>query len=303
MSEYSQDSGISNSALLVPVNPEDFDSNLGKFLEGEGQLAFILGYRMLPLEIRKQNLPDNRFSESKYDSSQTGYDSAGLGEEDESLDDRLDEQHHGKLDKKPDVQQVLADLHTKPKTPADLIDSYVLGFAVGIAKDFGISLKMTELPIDLETYNDFMTGYNAIPVNLQNDSSSGQTRVNETIYLAGLKVWLNEQGLGAIESRYLRNPNALAGFIAALEGVEVEEFEKHLTETMFNSRVRMASRQSLAECDIFLDNESYKAWPSSETERDAALRGYKLGKIAKVRMAKANEAVSNMSRDRSVIIM
>ncbi len=117
-----------------------------------------------------------------------------------------------------------------------------LGFAVGIARDFGVSLGAHEIPLDDLLYKALMAGLKAEPrewsllaerelsINQKDDLFTDQLRVNkvmdEMAYIRGLGIWLKSEGITGVSTGAIRHPEALRAFKAAYWGQRLPEYDE-----------------------------------------------------------------------------
>lgn len=124
---------------------------------------------------------------------------------------------------------------------------YELGFAIGLVRDFDIALGTLELPTDDPAYDTFMAGLKAEPRALplerkpyedkeyliyynEEDPFTAQLRAYEmadnTMYLAGLRIWLHIQGVADVPTWDIRHLEALRAFKAGLSGEVLPEYSE-----------------------------------------------------------------------------
>lgn len=124
-------------------------------------------------------------------------------------------------------------------------EGYRLGFVVGVARDFDMTLDILEDPTDDPAYNAFMAGLKAEPRALpverrsyrnkkyskfyeEENSFTAQLRAHEmidnTVYQAGLRIWLHTQGVTGVSTWAIRHPEALRAFKAGLSGEVLPEY-------------------------------------------------------------------------------
>lgn len=113
---------------------------------------------------------------------------------------------------------------------------YVLGFIVGVLKDYNVVLNTLEAPQDNPSFEAFASGLQAKPRVLKepDDPKKFDTKnpyrsmietydtIDELAYSAGLRVWIKSLGL-KIDTWKLRHPASLNAFKAALEGTGPDE--------------------------------------------------------------------------------
>lgn len=124
-------------------------------------------------------------------------------------------------------------------------EGYRLGFIIGVARDFDMALGTLEVPADDPAFNAFMAGLKAEPRALpvervsygyneyskfyeKEDSFTAQLRayemIDNTVYQAGLRIWLHTQGVAGVPTWAIRHPEALRAFKAGLNGEVLPEY-------------------------------------------------------------------------------
>lgn len=178
---------------------------------------------------------------------------------------------------------------------------FALGFMVGVAKDFGLTLNPLEIPNDDPSYHAFINGLTAEPRAVWRASKyssrdkilfkgkdplvaqlEGYEWEDDQMYHAGLRVWIHSLGL-RIDTWQLRHPEALRAFKAALTGQVLPEYEPQewkipvKNKDDLNSLIDHRFGEKFSKSTLFDDApnpyEEARFWGRS---------GYKLGKSARL---------------------
>lgn len=174
---------------------------------------------------------------------------------------------------------------------------YRLGFVVGVVRDFDMTLGILEVPTDDPAYNAFMAGLQAEPRALpvepryygdkedlkfyeKEDFFTTQLRthqmIDDTVYQAGLRIWLHTQGATDVPIWAIRHPEALRAFKAGLRGEVLPEYN---IQPRDNLKYPSYRKESINKEKLFDD------WfnPFKETTRQGE-RAYRLGLTARITM-------------------
>lgn len=120
---------------------------------------------------------------------------------------------------------------------------YQLGFLVGVARDFDITLNPFEVPTDNPTHLAFMQGLNAEPRAMPIEPKPARHELEKKFsrydglasgvsiydaldnmaYVTGQRVWLASQGLDTKYVFFIREPESLGAFKVGLEGQVLPE--------------------------------------------------------------------------------
>jgi len=154
---------------------------------------------------------------------------------------------------KPSPQGRLVPPSGEYKDPAG--EGYFLGFMTGLANDYNLNLLGTEVPRNEEQFELFSRGLNTRPrvytslsgVNFVSEGDRQITiQLENWVYEAGLKLWLNQRGLDVNLANKISHPEALEAFELALEGGTLE------TEPAKNSPQEVGFRLGQAAREQFL---------------------------------------------------
>lgn len=194
---------------------------------------------------------------------------------------------------------------------------YELGFTIGLVRDFDIALGTLELPADNPAYNAFMAGLKAEPRALplkrrtygdkayliyynEEDSFTAQLRayemVDNTMYLAGLRIWLHTQGVADVSIWDIGHPEALRAFKAGLSGEVLPEYSEQSIDPLSLIKFPYEGKYDLQDLSyrkgIINKPKLFDDMPNPlEEARRQGIMGYELG--LKARLARlAMEAKS-----------
>lgn len=195
---------------------------------------------------------------------------------------------------------------------------YKLGFLVGVARDFDVTLTGLEIPSDNPSYEAFMQGSRgetrAMPIELKPKTDKYEINefeskdyglglggiwvydaLDDSAYKVGQRVWLASEGVDAFYAHFIRHPEALRAFKAALEGQVLPEYTKPSALDSLTSprRTRLDDDLGLIRSEKYLLNEEeypkkYKSLFDEpqrsnpfEEARQAGKTGYEMGQLAR----------------------
>ena len=193
---------------------------------------------------------------------------------------------------------------------------YKLGFLVGVARDFDITLTGLEIPSDNPSYEAFMQGSRgetrAMPIELKPKTDKYEINkfeskdyglglggiwvydaLDDSAYKVGQRVWLASEGVDAFYAHFIRHPEALRAFKAALEGQVLPEYTRPsvLDTLRTEPRGRYDDDFKLTKRETFYENEYPKKYKSLfdepqkpnpfEETRQAGKTGYEMGQLAR----------------------
>ena len=173
---------------------------------------------------------------------------------------------------------------------------YRLGFVAGIARDMNVKLGGLDIPSDDLAYQEFMAGLRAEPravavkppaekYSTKSEPFSVFEAIDERSYTAGLRLWLQSQGLGSLQSWQIRHPEALRAFKAGLNGETLSEYELPKPPAIVAAEPR---RKEL----INLIDKFDRPLSSYEISRMECGRGYGLGKTLRAQKQVASASTS-----------
>lgn len=177
---------------------------------------------------------------------------------------------------------------------SQMLAGYRLGLIAGLARDTGVKLQGFYVPTDNVSYEAFMAGLRAeprqVPVekdpnydkfNLRENPYAVFETVDNIAYDAGLRIWLQSQGLGEIQSWQIRHPAALRAFKAALGGETLSEYELPKPHAITDNPLpRQKDFTNLIEKIDKFDQRPLSPYEISGIE---GKQGYRLGKTIRAR--------------------